>query len=664
MLREVLLALLGHAGDVIAPGPDGVLRVVPGLPFLHPSEAAAVDRLVVMGSHYASLNGYSGRVHAAEGARDHSLLVSAFAAGVDEVLDRYRAHVLAAEKAVIADQGMTLAHLTVHFAAEALTLPALAGLAAVVHDQRLVGGRLLEAVYEASVSGIPEVADMFSGVLAALHRCLLGLMKAWMVDGVLDDPASEWFVAPGSAQTVDGDDDGASVLTNWNSSFTLRVDGIPSYLPATLAEKVLFAGKAVQVLRAIRRRKALAALLGESSAASAFPLLPSDARSVDAVVAGSSSGSATAGNQPAQAFRLLSDAELERFALALDELALARTFKLSAFKATVEDIRTVLAGHLFDLIVHEADLLGHIGALKNYFLLGRGELYHSFLADGHEVLASPVSPLGAHELRAIYVQAGAKSSADGDHFFEHVSLAVELGDDEAARGGGGEGGPDAAWRAALSLHYDVPSPVHLVLDEQSMALYGQLFSFLLAVKRVQLALQGAWMPQMRHKNMARLIGSSAPVQRVWMTRARMAFLIDNLQYYLQADVLEAQHSVLVQAVEASRDFEAVKAAHTRYINNLVALAFLRIKPVYSTLLQLFDTCIQYARLLMTAASSSAAAGAGIPASREAALSKAFDRQSHFLFTVLSGVKQVHAAPHLAQLLLRIDFNRHFSSAMP
>jgi hypothetical protein len=42
----------------------------------------------------------------------------------------------------------------------------------------------------------------------------------------------------------------------------------------------------------------------------------------------------------------------------------------------------------------------------------------------------------------------------------------------------------------------------------------------------------------------------------------MAFLIDNLQYYLQVDVLDAQWQVLTRAAEDADDFEKVRCPHS------------------------------------------------------------------------------------------------------
>ena len=40
----------------------------------------------------------------------------------------------------------------------------------------------------------------------------------------------------------------------------------------------------------------------------------------------------------------------------------------------------------------------------------------------------------------------------------------------------------------------------------------------------------------------------------------------------------------------------------------------------------------------------------------------YSRQSSLLLKLFSGVRSHQASPHLAQFLLRIDFNRYFSSS--
>lgn len=63
----------------------------------------------------------------------------------------------------------------------------------------------------------------------------------------------------------------------------------------------------------------------------------------------------------------------------------------------------------------------------------------------------------------------------------------------------------------------------------SVLRYNVVFRYLLSVRRVQSQLQHCWALQMQRKHLK----SSQTDAVKWRLRNHMAFLIDNLQYYLQ-----------------------------------------------------------------------------------------------------------------------------------
>jgi gamma-tubulin complex component 4 len=65
----------------------------------------------------------------------------------------------------------------------------------------------------------------------------------------------------------------------------------------------------------------------------------------------------------------------------------------------------------------------------------------------------------------------------------------------------------------------------------------------------------------------------------WALRKHMSFLVDNLQYYLQVDVIESQFSILVDKIQATRDFEEIQLAHDVFLATLLGQFFLLSKPV-------------------------------------------------------------------------------------
>lgn len=64
--------------------------------------------------------------------------------------------------------------------------------------------------------------------------------------------------------------------------------------------------------------------------------------------------------------------------------------------------------------------------------------------------------------------------------------------------------------------------------------YNVVFKYLLSVRRVQAELQHCWALQMQRKHLK----SNRTDAIKWRLRDHMAFLVDNLQYYLQVSITE------------------------------------------------------------------------------------------------------------------------------
>ena len=67
----------------------------------------------------------------------------------------------------------------------------------------------------------------------------------------------------------------------------------------------------------------------------------------------------------------------------------------------------------------------------------------------------------------------------------------------------------------------------------------------------------------------------ALLQPLWLLRARMAFVVDNLQSYLQVDVFDVAYARLCSKISKSTDFESVKRAHQEFLSNVTVHSYLR-----------------------------------------------------------------------------------------
>uniref|UniRef100_A0A8C6TNN1 Gamma-tubulin complex component n=1 Tax=Neogobius melanostomus TaxID=47308 RepID=A0A8C6TNN1_9GOBI len=210
--------------------------------------------------------------------------------------------------------------------------------------------------------------------------------------------------------------------------------------------------------------------------------------------------------------------------------------------------------------------------------------------------------------------------------------------------------PQSGW-AALGLSYRVQWPLHILFTPAVLEKYNVVFRYLLSVRRVQSQLQHLWALQMQRKHLK----SSQTDAPQWRLRNHMAFLIDNLQYYLQVDVLESQFSQLLAQINSTRDFESIRLAHDHFLSNLLAQSFILLKPVFHCLSEILELCHSFCSLV---GQNSALDERG--AAQLDLLIKGFRRQSSLLFKILSSVRNHQINSDLAQLLLRLDYNKYYT----
>lgn len=91
---------------------------------------------------------------------------------------------------------------------------------------------------------------------------------------------------------------------------------------------------------------------------------------------------------------------------------------------------------------------------------------------------------------------------------------------------------------------DIIGIVFLICSFYFVCRYNNLFRFLLKVKRTQLDLQQVWAAYMGTKHLS--TAQLSNMTKIWLARMHMAFLVDNLQYYLQvSDLRDILDCVLV-----------------------------------------------------------------------------------------------------------------------
>ncbi|KAJ3028839.1 UNVERIFIED_CONTAM: Gamma-tubulin complex component 4 [Siphonaria sp. JEL0065] len=187
-------------------------------------------------------------------------------------------------------------------------------------------------------TGVQELKLLWGRLLSAVNFVLGRQLVSWMVYGRLNDEYREFFVSSDN----EGNHVGSS--NRWNTEYSLVESMIPSFIPYSVAEDVLFVGKAVAAIRESKTRK-------ESV--------------VDTLIQTSTSE-----------LSLLANSNIE--------------FRPLEFQVAIKRIKKLVAKVLWEVVVVEENLMDHLETCRNYYLLGRGEFFVSFIEECDKLCAEAV----------------------------------------------------------------------------------------------------------------------------------------------------------------------------------------------------------------------------------------------------------------------------------
>ncbi|BFY98455.1 hypothetical protein BsWGS_01495 [Bradybaena similaris] len=644
MLHELLLALKGHYGGVFNHSSDGI-TVVPGLPFIQVSEEVVLNQLCKLGTYYKDFRDFiqhygSGLLAVKQPDTDdlHGLYMKCLCQGLNSVLEDYRRVLLEIEQDILHDAHLPVSHIAYRLQEFHLLFPVLATTIDEVVSHKAHGCYILDILYKNATFGMPDVRSTLNRILFVCHGLLFKQLSAWMLHGILSDPYNEFFIQRAqhgsdmADRQAESDDDDLGIMgltgrqlqkihlgtevevtPNDTGQFCIAAGLLPSYIPLRVARKILFVGESVQMFERDKLKI----------------------------------------KSTHQAGTIMSSRE-DGFAVDLQELSKQPEFNSIGFESIIDKIRAHAAEYLWVLVCEEADLRSELKILKDFYLLGRGELYLAFIDQAQHLLREPPVSTTEHDVNRAFQHAARNVLIDNDALLQRFHLTIPKLSKEKKKPESGtpQGEAETGWRG-LGLTYSVRWPLHIFFTPSMLEKYNRIFRFLLAVRRTQLDLQHCWSLQMFNK--AAFVSPAASA--TWQLRTHMAFLVDNLQYYLQVDVIESQYKILLDKVNATKDFEAAKIAHEHFLASLLAQSFIHMKTVFTCLHEILELCSVFCRLLV---------GAENPMSdrdtqhlQEITLS--FQRHSSLLFRILSGVRSQSGRPHLAQLLLRLDFNKFFTN---
>ncbi|DAZ92735.1 TPA: hypothetical protein N0F65_010877 [Lagenidium giganteum] len=340
MQHELLLALLGHPGDVFETRGDGFF-VQRGTTLLSDPQKTMVNQLLRLGFAFVMLERFTKSAQTLP-----SMYVRAIAQGMEDVLAQYEDKVIGIEATVLST-GIVLpipqmvCELEQYFE----VLPELCKLVRKIEPEhanehahgRFGGARILDIVHRCTLSGFPRVRECMLHLQQCAHRILFKQVISWILFGEIVDPFGEFFIRQTRHSTT-MEQKSRMGEPEWLNASAIDLEAIPlSYFPISIAESIFFIGKSMRILMKAQE---------------------------------------------------VTEKEAKEVVRNVASIAVASEFNANALEQAVEQVRHHVAHRLYTEVVVKSDFVGFLYALKNHFLLSRGELFQTFIERSFALMGS------------------------------------------------------------------------------------------------------------------------------------------------------------------------------------------------------------------------------------------------------------------------------------
>ncbi|XP_032684472.1 gamma-tubulin complex component 4 [Odontomachus brunneus] len=639
MLHEILLSLWGcstSVSEIIETDSVDLEK------YLHPGEQALLNRILDIVKECNVIRGFIREysIHGQDTKENITpgLYARALCDGMDQALEPFREEIVKLETTVLNNNYTPLSLILCSVENYTCLFSVLHSIIREIRTQKLYGCKLLQCLHQRMHTGIPKINFALKLMVHNIHIVFYKHLTSWLLYGQLEDVHREFFIQKVSdcdrtlVHVKSKDDVDTRELSISKKSdvdmwdYNVQIDMLPSYIRPSLANKILTIGQTVIMFGNDPRQKR------------DFSMTSKTENSV------------------------WGDKEYEFFRK-LQNLQAKSVFNIVEFDRTINELKQCVTELLWHVAVEEAQLMQQLRLVKEFFLMGRGDLFLEFIKlTAHILNKAPTSHTSrdinlAFQIALRKMHLNDESAIDSFNFAVPVppsenedtdTDATDFPDDERQ-----DPNEKRGW-GTIILKYKVVWPLHLLFSPVSLSDYNTLFRFLLRVKKTQIDLWNLWSEHMHYKNID--IG-------VIQLRNNLIFIIDNLQYYLQVDVVESQYTVMETSMKSTRNFEDIQKAHSVFLANVMSQTFLLgsgagkknpVNKLIHLLLRLCDDFILQASMWEV--------GNLLLTEKEElkTLCETLDSVMNWLTKALNKVRAQPSGEHLARLILRLDFNRWFS----
>jgi len=228
-------------------------------------------------------------------------------------------------------------------------------------------------------------------------------------------------------------------------------------------------------------------------------------------------------------------------------------------KQKLHELSTHLNKFILKSLLDEHKLHANLYTLKQYFLLSRGDFWSILISSAGSMLDGPATRLRKYELDALMTSAVTPSALE---LFDRVYVRL-LSDNFVS-------GDEVVGWDAFSLNYAVDPPLSVVISKKHIEQYQRLFAFIFRVNQIDYKLAKHWQFQTNLEHLLQKLSlQENNLRKISLIRQKVLHFIQNLQSYLQFEVLDAAWKKLGQELSDATSLVDLISAHETYLANLL-----------------------------------------------------------------------------------------------
>lgn len=576
------------------------------------------------------------------------LYLKAFANGIEQVLDDYLSDITELETRYLQNPCQSLMFIYQKVQEyEPLSLY-LNKLIRGIRLQKLHGCAIIQYLQQNALHGDSRIQKAIKVIQSSVNVVFLKQLTHWILYAKIVDSYGEFFIqcaenhsqstleserGTSAGSTRNANNSMSEVASNYTDIWRYEIcyEFLPHYLSSSWAEKVLFIGQTVLIFK-----------------------VDSNKLNKNAQIWNKSDSNFINRDQS-----LWNEKEHIYFAK-IQALQNDSELNVSHYDRVIDEIKSYVTSRLSEIAVNQADLVQQLKLIKDFYLLGRGELFLEFIRQSYVINKDTDNENKLRDFVKAFESAAHGVGVSED--LEQFSLCIRKSQFDA------DDTPEFGYLQLVQLQYKINWPLHLLFSPKVLERYNILFRFLLLIKKMQYELHMLWCQQTRQSKVDKTQNI-----KIMHLRNELMFFVDNLQYYIQVDVLESQFSILLNTIlNSMADFEQIQRSHSIFQANILSLCFLLAdedankfsilqtsslhsnNPVYLIINEIFHICEDFC-LMVESQLEEHTLNMKIDQ-----LDERFGCLIQQLINLLLGLKSAPSTTPLSQLLLRLDFNHWFS----